>query len=633
MRLPTFIAVFLFLHFSFAQNFGVSSISKELLDNADAVVRLNSTNIVVSARDQMTVSEHRVVTVLNEKGDRHVQAYAFYEKNYKISNLLAIVYNAQGEEIKKVKKKDFLDQSAIDGGTLYSDSRVLLLNYTPVQYPYTVEFVNEYTTPNTAFVPHFNFLENYRVSSEKSDFSFKVDCGIPFRHKASNLEEYQVELSLESNAIRCEANNLKAIQSEPLSPMFNEFTPNIKVALESFHLEGVDGVAKTWEELGQWMYDELLVGQDNLDEETIEKVKALVKDVDDPLEKVSRVYKYVQENTRYISVQLGIGGWMPISAVEVDRVKYGDCKGLTNYTKALLSAVGIESFYTVVYGGNIARSLDKDIPSMQGNHVFLNVPLPDQEVWLECTSQTTPVNFLGTFTDNRDVLKVTPNGGQFVRTRASLDEDNYQFTKAECSISEDRKIIGKVTIISKGTQYDQKYWRTTDSRKEQEEFYKNYWNYVNNLSLGKVNFTNNDREIEFVEEIDVSAEGYLSTADEKFLFSPNVYNRNLAVPDRSRNRKTPVVISRGYLDEDEFTIHLPEGYVPETWMLPVQLENKFGSYSISITPDEKGFILYKRKLLIKSGTYPKEDYEDYREFRKKVARYDNAKIVLIKKST
>ncbi len=633
MRLPTFIVVLFTLNFCFSQNYSVSTISKELLDNADAVVRLNSTSILVTARDQMTVSEHRVVTVLNEKGDKHVQAYAFYEKSYKISNILAIVYNAQGEEIKRIKKKDFLDQSAIDGGTLYSDSRVLLLKYTPVQYPYTIEFVNEYSTPNTAFVPNFNFLENYRVSSERSDFSFKVDCGIPFRHKAANFEEYQVELSTEPNGLQSAAQNLKAIENEPLSPMFNEFTPNIKVALESFHLEGVDGTAKTWEELGRWMYDELLVGQDELNQETIAKVKALVRGVDDPLEKVSRVYKYVQENTRYISVQLGIGGWMPISAVEVDRVKYGDCKGLTNYTKALLSAIGIDSYYTVVYGGNVARSLDRDIPSMQGNHVFLNVPLEGQEVWLECTSQTTPVNFLGTFTDNRDVLKVTPNGGQFVRTKASLDEDNYQFTKAECSISIDKKITGKVIIVSKGTQYNQKYWRTTDSRKEQEEFYKNYWNYVNNLNLGQVNFINNDKEIEFIEEIDVSADGYLSAVDEKFLFSPNIYNRNLAVPDRSRNRKRPVVISRGYLDEDEFTIHLPEGYVPETWMLPVQLENKFGTYSISIEPQEEGTVLYKRKLLIKSGMYPKEDYEDYREFRKKIARYDNAKIVLIKKST
>ncbi|NDV43443.1 DUF3857 domain-containing protein [Flagellimonas sediminis] len=279
MRLPTFIVVLFTLNFCFSQNYSVSTISKELLDNADAVVRLNSTSILVTARDQMTVSEHRVVTVLNEKGDKHVQAYAFYEKSYKISNILAIVYNAQGEEIKRIKKKDFLDQSAIDGGTLYSDSRVLLLKYTPVQYPYTIEFVNEYSTPNTAFVPNFNFLENYRVSSERSDFSFKVDCGIPFRHKAANFEEYQVELSTEPNGLQCAAQNLKAIENEPLSPMFNEFTPNIKVALESFHLEGVDGAAKTWEELGQWMYHELLVGQDELNQETIAKVKALVRGV------------------------------------------------------------------------------------------------------------------------------------------------------------------------------------------------------------------------------------------------------------------------------------------------------------------------------------------------------------------
>ena len=125
----------------------------------------------------------------------------------------------------------------------------------------------------------------------------------------------------------------------------------------------------------------------------------------------------------------------------------------------------------------------------------------------------------------------------------------------------------------------------------------------------------------------------MSTAGDKLLLVANVANRNYGVPDRSRNRKRPLVIKRGYLDEDEFIVHLPEGYVPETWMLPVKEETKFGTYTISIEPLEPGVLVYKRRLLIKSGEYPKEDYKLYRDFRKKVARYDNSKIVLSKKES
>ncbi|MDF0715675.1 DUF3857 and transglutaminase domain-containing protein [Muricauda sp. 334s03] len=623
----------LFFHFSFSQNYTVDAIPKEVRQNADAVVRLDIMDVVVEDQDRMKVSAKRVVTIFNEKGNEHVHAYAFYEKNDRVSELEAIIYNAHGKEIKKIKKRDFLDQSAIDGGTLYSDSRVLVMRYTPTQYPYTVEFVKEYTTPNTAFAPNWAFLDDYRVSTEKSEFSFTMECGIPFRHKEENFESYQIDIKETENSIAYKAKNLKAIKAEPLSPSFNDFAPQVKIAMDEFHLEGVDGKASTWQELGKWMNDELLEGRDDLDEGTIQYVKNLVKGVSDPLEKTRIIYKYVQENTRYISVQLGIGGWMPISASDVDRVKYGDCKGLTNYTKALLSAVGVESYYTVVHAGGQMKSFDEDFPSMQGNHVFLNVPLEKEEVWLECTSQKTPVNYLGTFTDNRNVLKVTPKGGELVRTKAYLDEDNYQSTKAEFHVTEGKNVKGKVKILSKGFQYDDKYWRTGNTKSEQEEFYKSYWNYVQNLRLDEVKYQNDANNIEFIEEVAFSVENYLTIAGDKLLLVPNVSNRNYGVPDRSRNRKRPLVIKRGYLDEDEFIIHLPEGYIPETWMLPVKEETKFGVYAISIEPVEPGIIVYKRKLLIKSGEYPKEDYKLYRDFRKKVARYDNSKIVLSKKES
>ncbi|RIV38230.1 DUF3857 domain-containing protein [Flagellimonas lutimaris] len=629
---------FLFLlslsfHFLFSQDYNVNNIPKGVRQNADAVVRLDKMDVVIRSKDQMEVNSKRVVTVFNEEGNEHVQAYAFYEKKDKVSAIEAIIYNAQGEVIKKIKKRDFLDQSAIGGGTLYSDSRVLVMRYTPNQYPYTVKFTKEYSTPNTAFAPNWMFLDDYRVGTERSEFSFTVECGIPFRNKEENFGPYQIETEATTQGISYKAKNLKALEREPLSPAFRDFAPQVKIALNEFHLEGVDGKAKSWQELGRWMNDELLQGRDDLDDGTIQYVKNLVKGVSDPLEKTRIIYKYVQENTRYISVQLGIGGWMPISALDVDRVKYGDCKGLTNYTKALLRAVGVESYYTVVQAGRQMKSLDEDFPSMQGNHVFLNVPLEEKEVWLECTSQKTPVNHLGTFTDNRNVLKITPKGGELVRTRAYSDEENYQFTQGEFIISEEKDVKGKVKILSKGSQYDQKYWRTANTRSEQEEFYKSYWNYVQNLSLGQVKYQNDVKNIEFVEDVEFSVENYLTTAGDKLLLAPNLSNRNLGVPDRCRDRKRPLVLKRGYLDEDEFIIHLSAGYTPETWVKPFKEETKFGSYSVAIEPKESGVILYKRKLLIKSGEYSKEDYKLYRDFRKKVARYDNTKIVLSKKES
>ncbi|RDY58864.1 DUF3857 domain-containing transglutaminase family protein [Flagellimonas nanhaiensis] len=630
MRVIVPLLLFLGLQFSFSQDYSYHNIPEELLKNADAVVRLDEMSIVVTAQDQMHISSKRVVTVLNEQGNRYIHAFAFYDDNDKINSLEAKIYNKQGEEVKKIKKRDFLDQSAVAGGTLYSDSRVLFMRYTSNEYPYTVEFTKTYTTPDTAFAPPWSFLDGYRVSVEKSKYSFKVECGIPFRHKESNFDAFPIEMDATTNQVSYSGTNIKALKREPLSPPFAEFAPNVKIALDRFHLEGVNGSASNWKEFGKWIYDKLILGRDQLAPETINKVRKLVKDINDPYEKVRKIYEYVQDNTRYISVQLGIGGWMPISAEEVDRVKYGDCKGLSNYTMALLNVVGIESFYTVLHAGGQMRHMDPDFTSMEGNHAFLNVPIDGKDLWLECTSQITPVNHLGTFSDNRNVLKITPNGGEIVKTHQYLDEESYQHTKAEIFASVNGSVKGNVEILSKGIQYNQKFRHTIKSALEKEEFYKDYWGYINNLSLGEITFKNDREKIEFLENVEISAEGYLSETDGKLLFSPNLVNRDLQVPERSRNRKRDLLISRGYLDEDEFVIHIPQGYKPETLLPPTKLETKFGSYEISIEETEQGILVYKRRFLAKSGRYTKEDYKLYRDFRKQVARYDNSRIILTK---
>ena len=606
-------------------------LDKNLTDNANAVVRLDEMAVFVEAVDKMRVRSKRVVTVLNKRGSIYVHAYLNYEKNYRIITLEAKVYNAYGVEVKKIKKKDFIDVSAVPGGTLYSDSRVLYLQYTPTSYPYTIEFIKEYISPNTAFLPTWNFLDGHAVSTEKSDFAVYFPNNIPYRYKEINFGDYPILKKNETNGLRYTATNLMSHGQEHLSPPFREFAPMVRVAMNDFYLEGVRGIASTWEEYGKWIYNSLLKGRGAINSATISKIQNLVKDVEDDKEKVNIVYNYVQENTRYISVQMGIGGWMPISANEVDRVKYGDCKGLTNYTKALLDVVGVESFYTVVYAGKRIRNIDPDFPSMQGNHAFLNIPIDGKDTWLECTSQIVPFGFLGDFTDNRDVFVVTPDGGKIVATPKYSTADNSQYIKGEYILLENGSIDVQVKITSKGIQYDSKFSIQDKEKRELDIYYKNYWSYIDNMSIREIAFENNKDSIVFDEMVSFQASDYISVAGEEILFTPNALNRNTYVPDRYRNRKLPLKIERGFVDVDEYEINIPKNYFIEFLPKDVEIENKFGEYKVRIEKLTDNVIKYNRTFIVSDGLYQKEDYSNYRSFIREVTKNDNAKIVLRKK--
>ena len=103
----------------------------------------------------------------------------------------------------------------------------------------------------------------------------------------------------------------------------------------------------SWKSFGSWIKD-LYQGLDVLPPDRQQFFKSLVENAGSETEKIKRIYTYLQQNFRYVSIQLGIGGLKPFSAEFTDKKKYGDCKALSNYMKAALKAVGIKSYVAII---------------------------------------------------------------------------------------------------------------------------------------------------------------------------------------------------------------------------------------------------------------------------------------------
>ncbi|MEE9362979.1 MAG: DUF3857 domain-containing protein [Cellulophaga sp.] len=613
-------------------DFSSLTIPSELRKNANAVLRLEQNGILMKSYKEMIINYKRVITVLNEKGDTNVNAFLHYDDGRRIKKLEVKVYDKFGIQIKRIKKKDFVDVSAVSGGTLYSDSRVYYLDYTPVSYPYTIEFVYEYETNNTAFLKGWSPLEGYHTSMQKSEYTFTWFSNNGIRFKEKNFEGYNVKNTSSEKTLHYTVENVNAIRREYRSPKFSKIAPSLMVAANKFHLEGVDGYASNWKEFGQWYLKNITFDTNDLSAATKSKIKVMVNGVEDPLERAKIVHQYMQNKTRYISVQIGIGGWKPMLASEVDKLGYGDCKALTNYTKSLLEAADVTSYFTILYGSRYTKkSIEEDFTAMQGNHAILAVENGEDLVWIDCTSQRDPFGFVAGFTDDRMALVVKPSGGEIIRTKKYEEKENYQKTTAVLKISEEGAITANVTINTRGNQYRRSSTLETDSKKDREEHYKeSFWDYINNLFIETMIFSNDKEDIEFTEELSLKATNYGTRANGKLLVTPNAFNRITSIPDRYRNRKMQVEIERGYLDEDAFEIHLPEGYGVEFMPEDVVLDTKFGEYSFSLE-SIGNTIVYKRKMLLKEGKHPKEEYVNYRAFMKKVVKFDNVKIVFAKK--
>ncbi|KAA5549361.1 DUF3857 domain-containing protein [Adhaeribacter rhizoryzae] len=613
-------------------SYDAAAIPKSLQAYANAVVRVQESVTEVKDLDQVIFRYKEAITILNSNGAEYANIAVFYDKSRQLKNLKGAVYDNTGKLIKKLAASDFQDVSAISDISLFEDDRVK--HYTPRLnfYPYTIEYEYELRFKHTFYFPDWHPQKALDIAVENSSYKFISKPSFETRLKEFNLKTPRKETSTaDARTLEWNTQNLPAIKSEPFSPPAQEYMTMVEIAPVTFSYEGITGKFTNWQEYGKWAYDNLLQGRDKLSPATVAAVTALVQNIKSPEEKIRKIYEYTQQKNRYISVQIGIGGLQPMKAEEVDRLGYGDCKALTNYTRSLLSAAGIKAHYAEVNAGPDRKSYLPDFASaFQGNHAILCVPVAQDTIWLECTSREAPMGYMGTFTDKRRVLLYTENGGVIARTSGYAPEQNRQIRQATFTLDEKGLLQGQLETRYEGSQYDNRDHLLLKAGKERTDLLKEIYP-INNLEIIKYTLEpQKTSKPHLTEKMEIKAAGY-GNIDNNMLVVP-VYHltRNLNVPKEVRNRKQKVSITRGFYDEDVFTFNLPAGFKPDYIPEPVTLQNELGSFSTSVQVSS-GQLIYSRKLLLKEGEFTPEAYDKLHSMLKKVVDTDTQKFVLVKK--
>lgn len=612
-----------------AQNFAVSEIPSELKDGAYSVIRKESTTIDIHSISKIIHTTETIITVFDKSGDESAQPFEMYDPSTKISELEAVFYDKNGKEIKKFKSKDFSDQSYITGGQMYTDNRVKYLSYTPAQYPYTLHFKSVVNHSNTRIGRWFP-INRYNVAVENSSFTINNLINLKMNSKELNLSEYGIKSqSTQNSVIHYEIKNQKAIEKEELTPYFASMFPNVEFSAVDFVIDGVKGNFTDWNGMGKW-YQSLMTNSNDFTPAQKKLFQDLVKDAKNDKEKVSILYKHLQNKTRYIGVQLGIGGLKPFPASYVESKSYGDCKALSNYMKSMLDAVGVQSFYTVVYGGN-RIDFHPDFASIaQGNHVILYVPLAEEDLWLETTSQQSAFNFLGTFTDNRNALVITPEGGKIIKTQSYPAEKNTINTIGIAEILADGKLNANFIFDYAGLQYDRIQEINFEGSKEQKKLLTEQFENLPNLNIINYKFDNNWNDATFKTNVNLESVQFAKIHGNNMVL--NILPTNISTTNlkKDNSRKYPFEVRYGYTDKVQFDIKIPANYKIDGVFEPINLDSEFGNYQLTLDAKDGNTISVKRTLLVKEGKYSKEKFNDYVEFRRKISSFDNTKILLEK---
>jgi len=612
-----------------AQGYAVDKIPAELKDRANVVKRMERIQFVIINSGHTILKKQYALTILNEQGAVYSGFAVYYSKLSSLKSFTGTLYDASGREIQKIKWKDLKDESAVSGSNLMDDYRIKRYELYHRDYPYTIVYESEEENNNSLFFEDWQPVAGEKYAVEQSAFTITYPIGTKVRYSALNYGNApQQTTGKGTESLSWEIKQLKAIKYEPLSKSVDELTPTVLTGPEVFQIEGYQGNMATWKSFGQFVYT-LTKDRQELPSKVKQDVQALTKSLSSEYDKIAVLYNYLQKNTRYISIQLGLGGWQPFDAAYVAKNAYGDCKALVNYMRSLLNEVGIASDYTLIRAGNNHHRIITDLPSQQFNHVILCVPLKQDTVWLECTSQTLPMGYLSAFTENRYALLVNEDGGKLVHTPKYGLEENKQLRYITADLDENGDLKAQIKTIYSGLQQDDVHdminYLTSD--KIQERLNKSL-----PLATYKVVKFSYDPQISKLpsikETLEVEASGYAHTTGKRLMIAPNILSKRQGRLSKEI-RTSPIVLDFPYVDLDTIQIHVPSGYRLEAIPDEADIQSKFGAYNFKMELKNNKIYCY-RTFKQFDGEYPASDYEELAAFYDAVHRADRKQVIMAK---
>ena len=610
--------------------YAISKIAPALLKNANAVLRLEELRFEINSTQETILKNHYVLTIMNEKGDEFAGFSEYYDKHREIVSVEGILYDANGKQIKKIRKKDTEDLSGVSGGTLMDDNRIRRHNFYYKVYPYTIEYTIEISNKSTLFFPAWSPQPDEAISVEHSSMSISAPSDYKVRYKMFNYTGTPISSQEKNNKILTwSIANMPAITREIYSPMWHEMTTYVKFGPSDFQMDEYKGNMVNWQDFGKFVYS-LKQGRDVLPDNVKQNIHSIADGINNPREKISKLYEYLQRNTRYISIQLGIGGWQPFDAKDVAAKGYGDCKALTNYMYSILKEAGIPSFYSLVRAGRNATYITKDFPSQQFNHVILCVPVQKDTMWLECTSQTMQAGYLGDFTSDRPSLLIDENGGKLVNTPKYGINENHQYRNIKATLDE----TGTLTLsaVSKycGLLQDELHGLINGLSKDKVKKILNDELDFSTYDINQFDYKDQKTSIPSINELlDVTVSNYATITGKRLFIVPNIMSRSSRKLSYDSTRKYDIQLSIEYKDVDSIEIELPAGYRSESIPQPVSVKSQFGSYFSSVElKDNK--LYYYRTVEQNSGRFPAASYVEMVKFYETIYRADRNKVVLVK---
>lgn len=371
-----------------------------------------------------------------------IEAYTLFTDNNK-------------DKYKKSKVKDFESIKAISSSVFYDDNQVTSFEYKNMRkgsicyLSYSVNVLYPQLTTTTFFEHSVPMLENQLVLHVDND----IDVNVFYFNMDDNEVDYTVEKNKNETIHSWKRKNIEPYEEEEYCQDDRYILPHIIIGVNSYKTK--DGetkfVLRNVEDLYKW-YKSLInkVDYNNL-EEIEEVLSKIIEDTDSEIDKVKKVYKWVQDNIKYIAMTDGLGGFIPNNPSVIMSRRYGDCKDMSVLIKTMLDVLEIDSYLSWVGSRDIPYTYSELPTPAVDNHMIVSYYEAGSEklIFLDATNSFLNYGLPSQMIQGKEVL--IDHGESFKIAEAPIVEPNVNgfYDSVLLEIAND-SLIGTGNIIGTG---------------------------------------------------------------------------------------------------------------------------------------------------------------------------------------
>jgi hypothetical protein len=568
-----------------------------------------------------------VVLQINKRaGDYNALVIIPFTKSDKLTIGDAWIEDNNGKVVRKLKQNEIKEYSAVSNFSLYEDDFIKSFELKHNTYPYKIKYSFKLISTSFINIAHWcpAYTNKQPVRNKKLVVSVPVNYEI--RYQQHYVNPPVKKIMGDNQQLIWDSISYVPVNRQKDAPVSSLKLPSITVVPINFKY-GKQGSWETWETFGDWIYSLNENAGELPDSEKI-KINQLLYGLSDTREKVQVLYRYLQDYTRYINVKIDIGGLKSYPADYVVKNKYGDCKALCTYMKAMLSYVGILSYYTLINSGDEVLEIDKTFPAQVFDHVILTVLFENDTVFLECTNKNAPFGYLGTFTQGREAFMIDANGkSRFISTPSLSVEDILCTRKITSSITSlSGQFSVNVDMNLKGSDYEIYTQLLTNLNRNVVEKYLRNYVMSGTFELLDFKFENESRDF-----AGINLNATFTTRDIVKRYGDktgmSLYPHELTVYESPDKRTQPIQLHYpvSYIDTIEYTFETP---VEESSPFNAVSEvSKFGHYVINGKYADGKYIVVKN-IYINKGYYPLSEYEEFYKFLINIRKNERKNIFI-----